>query len=520
MPLADAPRTRAGVAAALAGMRAPRAFAMRGVGLLPEAASWTGEHLAAQLAPLKCHVLCAPSVSSRFTYFWGVGGDTLHSHYEAPPTVTSVGMSFAEFRRSAKTRRRDRGSGRATAGARTDRSGLDDETMLYLQTGLVQRRPSGELSEIAGLGPEMRALMARLSSAAGGGGEVDGEVQEPSAGTSAFDDDEPDAGAATPAGRAALAAAGKVGGSSSSSSSSSVEGCTAALPAEAAAIALIRGMVAEGNLGSYSRTAFFASSPGAVTRLHYDHYDNIYLQLRGHKRFVVFPPLEARGLYPFPLHHPLDQRARVHVDVAEQPLPSPTHAAAFPRLAATRGYEIDLGPGDVLYIPHHWWHHVETTSGDAAVDSLSLSLNLWFDFEPRLVDPALPLTPGLLLELARHVESWLGEAVGEKHIPEFLESCALELSACAPDPHVRGGDVGGRCAALEEVRKRADEANEATLPRGWLVARNLLFCELATSFLGWTGLRPFFQDLLYVGRFRGLVAVEPEMDPNYGSLEP
>ena len=37
----------------------------------------------------------------------------------------------------------------------------------------------------------------------------------------------------------------------------------------------------------------------------------------------------------------------------------------------------------------------------AAVDGLSLSLNLWFDFEPRLHDPPLPLKPGLLLELAR-----------------------------------------------------------------------------------------------------------------------
>ena len=125
-----------------------------------------------------------------------------------------------------------------------------------------------------------------------------------------------------------------------------------------------------------------------------------------------------------------------------------------------QGYEIELNPGDVLYIPHHWWHHVETIGGDEGVDGLSLSLNLWFDFEPRLVAPPLPLTSGLLIELARHVESWLGSLLGEKQVPQFLESCALELSTTKP--HV--------CS--EAARRQADEANEAALPRQWLVARS------------------------------------------------
>ena len=73
-------------------------------------------------------------------------------------------------------------------------------------------------------------------------------------------------------------------------------------------------MAAAGGFGRYTRTAFFASCPGAVSRLHYDHYDNIYVQLRGRKRFVLLEPTQAAGLYPFPMHHPLDQRARVHLD--------------------------------------------------------------------------------------------------------------------------------------------------------------------------------------------------------------
>ena len=131
------------------------------------------------------------------------------------------------------------------------------------------------------------------------------------------------------------------------------------------------------------------------------------------------------------------------------------------------------------------------------MDGLSLSLNMWFDFEPRLQSPPLPLTEGLLVELSRHVEAWLGVLLHPTDIPGFLRHCATELAA----PFDRG-----TCAA-------ADEANEnpLSLSRQWLVARNLLFAELATSWVGWSGLRPFFDTLLHPDRFHRLQAVEPEM---------
>ena len=206
----------------------------------------------------------------------------------------------------------------------------------------------------------------------------------------------------------------------------------------------------------------------------------------------------------------------------------------FARLDATHGFEVDLGPGEILFIPHHCehtqhtppprpyplqrnpsaahpsaahpstahlperagWHHVETTEGDGSVDGLSLSLNLWFDFQPRLVAPPLPLRAGLLLELARHVEGWLAMALGgAREVPAFLHHCVTEL----------GAPFDAAAAAA------ADEANASTLPRPWLIARNLLFCELATAYLGWAGLRPFFDALLHPDRFAGLEPCEPEM---------
>ena len=35
---------------------------------------------------------------------------------------------------------------------------------------------------------------------------------------------------------------------------------------------------------------------------------------------------------------------------------------------------IDLNPGDVLYVPHNWWHYVESLTN-------SISINSWVDLK-------------------------------------------------------------------------------------------------------------------------------------------
>ena len=444
LPVLDADDLHGAVAAA----RSPHAVAVRHVGkwLASEAAAWTGETLAAEFGPIACHCLSAPQRSNRFTYYWGGKGDHVHAHYAAPPTVSSVGMPYGSFR----------------AHVRAEANAASSDT-LYLQMGLTQRDAKGQLVDLAVPGASVRSMLRRLRRAAGGaeaasgGGGGGGEGGQ---GSGVGDDDERSG----------------VGDDDERSD---------------AAVRLVQSMVREGGMGRYTRTSFFASCPGAITRLHYDHYDNLYLQLRGRKRFVLLAPLAARGVYPYPLHHPLDQRARVHLDA-----PPPLGASSFARLGEAVAYEIDLGPGELLFIPHHWWHHVETTEGDPGVDGLSLSLNLWFDFEPRLSAPPLPLREGLLVELSRHVEVWLGMLLSAKHIPSFLAMCATELAALT-DPTARAA---------------ADQANaEPTrLPRHWLAARNLLFLELATAWVGWAGIRPFFDSLLHPGRFDGLRPLEGE----------
>ena len=259
-PQVDA-RTADGIHGALSAAKAPHTVVVKHAGLADEFSSWTGADLARELGNTTCHVLSAPKEPNRFTYYWGGPGDERHSHYAEKAKVSSVAMSYAAFRERVH-------------------STVPGDAALYLQTGLTQRTPDGQLSDTAAAGPRLRALLARL--------------------------------------RAAVDEMGTVGAGDGRAASGRSNGCDrvqAPPPPPGDGLALVRAMVVEGQMGRYTRTAIFASAAGAVTQLHYDHYDNIYLQLRGRKRFVLLDPIQGgSAAYPYPMHHPLDQRSRIHLD--------------------------------------------------------------------------------------------------------------------------------------------------------------------------------------------------------------
>ena len=94
-----------------------------------------------------------------------------------------------------------------------------------------------------------------------------------------------------------------------------------------------------------------ASAHGARSILHFDQYDNLFVQISGRKRFHIFDPCQTSGLYPYPVHHPLDTRAQV--DLSRPDL------STFPQLATVRGArEVVLEPGQTLFLPAYWWHEV------------------------------------------------------------------------------------------------------------------------------------------------------------------
>jgi hypoxia-inducible factor 1-alpha inhibitor (HIF hydroxylase) len=101
---------------------------------------------------------------------------------------------------------------------------------------------------------------------------------------------------------------------------------------------------------------------GATTHMHYDIFYNFYAQLYGRKRFILFPPTHRPYLYLYPFLHPGAQQSQVNLDAPDY--------NSFPLFQNARAVEAILEPGDVLYLPPMWFHHV------TALD-LSFSVSVW-----------------------------------------------------------------------------------------------------------------------------------------------
>jgi Cupin-like domain len=154
---------------------------------------------------------------------------------------------------------------------------------------------------------------------------------------------------------------------------------------------------------------------------HYDVPDNLACVVAGRRRFTLFPPGELRNLYVGPLH----------LTPAGQPISLVDFAApdfdAFPRFAdALRNAQVaELEPGDAVFIPSMWWHHVE------GLDACNVLVNYWWRQSPAYMDtPANVLMHALLslrdlpriqrdawLEIFRHYVFEANETT-TAHIPE------------------------------------------------------------------------------------------------------
>ncbi len=101
---------------------------------------------------------------------------------------------------------------------------------------------------------------------------------------------------------------------------------------------------------------------------HFDNTENLACVAAGRRRFTMFPPDQIRNLYVGPLDlTPAGQPVSL-VDIRHPDL------ARFPRFAeALKVAEVaELDPGDAVYVPALWWHHVE------ALDEFNVLVNYWW----------------------------------------------------------------------------------------------------------------------------------------------
>lgn len=103
---------------------------------------------------------------------------------------------------------------------------------------------------------------------------------------------------------------------------------------------------------------------GTVTPLHHDTCNVFFVQIHGRKRFHFAPPTETDLLAD----------AQAMYAGADPEHPERTPGLSIPYASA------EVGPGDVLFIPVGWWHHVRALDTSISVALAGFTRPNWFDW--------------------------------------------------------------------------------------------------------------------------------------------
>jgi hypothetical protein len=105
---------------------------------------------------------------------------------------------------------------------------------------------------------------------------------------------------------------------------------------------------------------------------HSDMASNLACVVAGRRRFTLFPPEQLKNLYIGPLEYSPAGRPVSMVDLDHPDF------ERFPRFAdALASAEVaELEPGDAIYVPYYWWHHVRSLS------NFNVLINYWWNGGP------------------------------------------------------------------------------------------------------------------------------------------
>jgi len=168
---------------------------------------------------------------------------------------------------------------------------------------------------------------------------------------------------------------------------------------------------------------------------HFDESYNLACVVAGKRRFTLFPPEQVANLYVGPLDFAPTGAAMSMVPFAA------VDFAKFPRFkdALAAASTAELGPGDAIFIPTLWWHHVESLDA-----TLNVLVNYWWSGTLGTVDSKAsgmdcllhgllnmrPMPAELRLAWASLFDHYVFRASDADlaHIPEHRRGVLAELS--------------------------------------------------------------------------------------------
>ncbi|MER2493876.1 cupin-like domain-containing protein [Catenovulum sediminis] len=164
--------------------------------------------------------------------------------------------------------------------------------------------------------------------------------------------------------------------------STAIEQCLPGFESENNLFLQDKGGQEKGLLGKKPHASIWIGNQSRISA-HFDLPDNIAVNAVGKRRFTLFPPEQLENLYIGPLEFNPAGQAISLVDFHQ---PDYNKYPKF-KQAIEQALVAELEPGDALFIPAMWWHHVESLA------RYNILVNYWWRQSPDFMEtPAGVLT--------------------------------------------------------------------------------------------------------------------------------
>ena len=113
---------------------------------------------------------------------------------------------------------------------------------------------------------------------------------------------------------------------------------------------------------------YIGGQGGAFPVLHYDGAGThaFLMQIYGRKKFIIFPPSQESYLYPSPERPNFSQ---INVDKPD--------LKRFPLYAEAVSTTFILEPGELLFVPSHWWHTTKMLTPSITISVNTVNESNW-----------------------------------------------------------------------------------------------------------------------------------------------
>ncbi|CAK9291171.1 unnamed protein product [Gordionus sp. m RMFG-2023] len=149
------------------------------------------------------------------------------------------------------------------------------------------------------------------------------------------------------------------------------------------------------------QSTFWMGTQGSYTPCHYDSYGyNLIAQIHGQKLWIMFPPRDTINLYPTRIPY---EESSIFSNIN----PLFPNLIKYPNFKKCKPYACILSPGQVLYLPHHWWHMVLSIS-----ECPTISINTWIEMPEDKIErineaQARIIISSLMLQLDPTGKFWI-----------------------------------------------------------------------------------------------------------------